>query len=221
MKARVLAQRTAPRSHGGRRAGAGRKKDATRNLVTHAKRPPISARTPLHVTLRVCREVWNLRSQRAFPAIARALVAATHHEGEARVVHYSVQGNHIHLVAEAANRRVLSRRIQGLEIRIARALNKVMGRQRGRVFADRYHARALTSPRQVRNVLAYVLKNRHHHVGPRAAPIDRYSSGASFDGWRAPLVRIASSSRDGPRLVSPGRSWLLTKGWRRHGLIPL
>jgi hypothetical protein len=149
--------------------------------------------------------------------VGRRTVAARKVD-DARIVHYSVQGNHVHLVMEADDRRALGRRVQGLEIRIARAMNRVMGRKRGGVFADRYHARALRTPLEVRRVLEYVLKNRRHHVGPRAAAIDPYSSADRFDGWRAPN-RL--SPRHGPPLVRRARSWLLRTGWRRHGLLLL
>src|SRR5437879_4806944 len=47
-------------------------------------------------------------------------------------------------------------------IRVARAVNRALNR-RGAVWTDRYHARALTSPRAVRNALVYVLMNRRKH----------------------------------------------------------
>jgi REP element-mobilizing transposase RayT len=217
MRVRSPSQQAIPfRTHGGKRAGAGRPKDRERGLVTHARRRDVGATTPVHVTLRVRPDVWNLRSRRSFRAVKKALVAAQSME-DARIVHYSVQGNHIHLVVEADHRRALSRRVQGFEIRIARAMNKVM-RRRGPVFADRYHARVLSTPLEVRRVLRYVLMNREHHVGARAAAFDPYSSAAWFDGWRAPPA-LPISSRAGPPLVRPPSCWLLTRGWKRHGLI--
>ena len=132
----------------------------------------------------------------------------------ARVVHYSVQGNHVHLVAEASDRKVLAKRIQGLEVRIARAMNELMHRS-GAVFADRYHARPLRTPLEVRRVIHYVLKNRQHHFPGRAARFDPYSSAAWFDGWTSPPARPI----DDEALVRPPRSWLLRIGWRRHGLL--
>jgi REP element-mobilizing transposase RayT len=200
--------------HGGKRAGAGRKKDATRNLLPHGKRAVVTSRTPVHVTLRVRPEVWNLRRRQSHRAIVSALEKLREAAG-ARFVHYSVQGNHVHLVAEATDRKALARRVQGLEVRIARALNKLMNRT-GAVFADRYHARVLATPLEVRRVLEYVLKNRAHHVGRAAAAIDACSSAAWFDGWSKPL---APNVRAGPAVVSAPRSWLLTVGWRRHGRI--
>jgi REP element-mobilizing transposase RayT len=202
--------------HGGARDGAGRKKDATRNLMTHVRRPVITTETPVHVTLRVRPHVWNLRAKRAFRIVEKALTAAREWSS-ARIVHYSVQGNHVHLVAEASDRKVLARRIQGLEVRIARAMNRLMKR-RGAVFADRYHARPLKTPLEVRRVIAYVLKNHAHHFAGRAATFDACSSAAWFDGWSRP---VPPGLRTAPPLVSLPRSWLLRTGWRRHGPIDL
>jgi REP element-mobilizing transposase RayT len=200
-------------THGGKRAGAGRPKDRTRNLLPHTRRPTLTGETPVHVTLRVRPDVLNLRSKRSFRIIAKALDAAREWSS-ARVVHYSVQGNHLHLVAEASDRRVLSRRIAGLEVRIARALNELMNR-RGAVFADRYHARPLRTPLEVRRAIEYVLKNRAHHIGGSAGTLDPYSSAVWFDGWRSP----PPSSGNATPLVREPRSWLLRVGWRRHGLL--
>ncbi len=187
--------------HGGARRGAGRPRTSTR--VSHAARPRFDGRrAPLHVTIRVARDVWNLRSQRGFRCVEQAL-SAERARGALRVVHFSVQGNHVHLVVEARDRAVLSRRMQGFGIRLARRINAMMGRRRGRVFADRYHARVLRTPREVRRVIAYVLQNFAKHVARRnphgASELgpDRFSSGAHREA------------------CSPPRTWLLARGWRR------
>jgi hypothetical protein len=125
--------------------------------------------------------------------------------------------NHLHLLVEAHDGLALARGIQGLSIRMARALNRLLGR-RGRVLADRYHARALRTPLEVRRALAYVLNDARWHgiVGPKAAArwLDPYSSAGSFDGWRR-----ASASSDATAPVAAARTWLLRIGWRRHGLL--
>ena len=90
-----------------------------------------------------------------------AFGAASEREGF-RLVHYTVLSNHLHLLCEALDRRELSRRTQGLAIRIAKKLNRVWGRI-GKVFADRYFDRILRSPREVRSALAYVLNNARRH----------------------------------------------------------
>jgi REP element-mobilizing transposase RayT len=154
-------------------------------------------------------------------AVRRAFVASRGRSG-LRLVHFSVQHDHIHLLVEAEGKRSLSRGVQGLSIRIARGLNGELGR-RGSVFADRYHARALTSPRQTRHALAYVLLNHAHHAPAQgwepAVPFaDAYSSAASFDGWSGPIACARNAAAASSSVVA-GRTWLLSKGWRRAGLI--
>jgi REP element-mobilizing transposase RayT len=90
---------------------------------------------PVHVTLRVRRHVYNLRSRRCFKSLENAFFAGGNKFG-LRLNHFSVQGNHVHLIVEADDNRALSRGMQGLTIRMARSLNRVMQR-RGSVFADR------------------------------------------------------------------------------------
>lgn len=148
--------------------------------------------------MRVRRGVWNLRSQRCFAPIADALRAVRRREGF-RVVHYSVQGNHLHLVTEADDRRAMSNGMRALLIRIARRLNALMG-ARGRLFADRFHERILRTPTETRNVLRYVLGNHVRHlaeVGKIGIARDPFSSAVSTDA------------------VSEARSWLLARGWLR------
>jgi len=112
---------------------------------------------PQHVTLRFVDGLPTLRQELFVKVLRRALKAGKERFG-LRVVHYSIQHNHLHCVVEAVDRRALRRGMHGLDIRIARAINHVLARH-GRVIGDRYHARALRTPREVRNVLAYVLMN--------------------------------------------------------------
>ncbi len=133
------------------------------------------------------------------------------------MVHFSGQGDHVHLLVEADDNRALSEGMQGLSVRLAKALNRMMGR-RGIVFADRYHAHVLRTPSEVRNALAYVLLNHRSHmlrIGRRVAggPLDRFSSAASFDGWRG------QGTLESPRVTSSPQSWLLRAGWKRCGLL--
>jgi REP element-mobilizing transposase RayT len=137
---------------GGKRKGAGRPRihehpGLVGPGVPHLRRAEFKARHPLLVTLRFQPGVGDLRAKHRANAIESALGAARE-RGRARIVHYSIQGNHLHLIMEAKSARALGRAMQGLTIRIARALNALTGR-RGGVFADRYHARALVSPREV------------------------------------------------------------------------
>src|SRR4051812_5153542 len=148
------------RTWGGKRDGAGRPKTG-RAGVSHLRRPRLSRHHPVHVTLRAAPGLPSLRKR----ALRRVLFAAFGAGSERfgfRLVHFSVQSNHLHLVCEADDEGALCRGMQGLSIRIAKRLNRALGR-RGRFFSDRYHARALKTPREVRNALAYVLNNARKH----------------------------------------------------------
>jgi|RhiMethySRZTD1v2_1073278.scaffolds.fasta_scaffold123989_2 REP-associated tyrosine transposase len=216
------------RTHGGARAGAGRPPNGEAAGVSHLKRPRLPSDHPVHVTLRVTRDVTcsatSLRGSAMFRSIRNALAGARARFGF-RLVHFSVQKDHLHLLAEAQDQRALSRGMQGLTIRVAKAVNRRLAR-RGRVFADRYHARALTTPREVRWALRYVLSNARKHergrFGLAAGFVDHCSSAPWFDGWRRPreLAFVAGErlkSRDPP--VVPAETWLLRVGWRRAGAL--
>jgi len=136
------------RTRGGARAGAGRRPNGARAGVSHLRRPSLSHRHPLHVTLRVQPGVASLREGAVYAAVRAALNAGKSSFGFS-LVHFSVQQDHLHWIAEVSDRRALSRGVQGLSIRIARAVNRQLGRT-GRLFADRYHARALKTPREVK-----------------------------------------------------------------------
>lgn len=196
------------RTHGGQRKGAGRKRRSA-ETIPHASREVFDgARHPLHITLRVARGVYNLRSQRGFNCVRRAL-AAEQRRGTLRVVHYSVQGNHVHLVAEAHNRVVLGRRMKGFGIRFARAVNRMM-RRRGRVLAERYHLHVLRSRSEARNAVRYVLGNHVKHTaqnGKEGIAIDPYSSAP----WALRRIPRWLPFTGPPPLTAPA-TWLLRIG---------
>jgi putative transposase len=205
-----------PPTWGGARENAGRKKTG---VVPHARRPDHVDLLPVHVTLRLARHVVNLRSQRSF-AIVEGAIRRANRRGLVRIVQFSVQTDHVHLLVESVDRHMLAAGIKGFEVRLARGLNELM-RRSGRAFGDRYHARALRSPREVRNALVYVLNNRVHHAPHRTGEgfVDPYSSGPFFDGWtRACDPSESACAETGPPTLAATK-WLLETGWRKRGLI--
>jgi REP element-mobilizing transposase RayT len=164
-------------------------------LVGHKARPRFGKVTPAHVTLKVLPDVPSLRASRRFAAIRKCFGTARGQHG-LRLVEFAVMGDHLHLVVEADDDRALTRGMQGLAIRVARAVNKVVGRG-GRVFADHYHSHLLRSPAELVNAIKYVLGNARHHYA-EAGP-DACSSGVSG------ALEL---------LVLP-TGWLLREGWRR------
>src|SRR5688572_11415111 len=207
---------------GGKRAGSGRKKSERRIGVPHDARQPHARRFPVHVTLRTVREVGHLRAKKPFAVIREAMQAARKNPREGfRVVHFSVQGNHMHLIVEAKDAKTLGRGMQGLSIRIARGVNRLL-RRSGKVFSDRYHRHDLKSPRETRNALAYVLLNHRKHAFERGERCERgwtdpCSSAEFFDGWSHRRRFISPDDDDAP--VAAPKTWMLTKGWQLHSRL--
>ena len=205
---------------GGWRPGRGAAEEAGGGLARRGPSEP--ARFPQHVTLRVAEGVSSLARDGLMKIIRRAIRQS--HKPDFRVTEFNVLGNHLHLITEAGHKDALSRGVAGLEVRLAYRLNSALKR-RGKLFADRYHARYLRTPREVRNALRYVLLNRKHHdVEKRFARywIDPYSSAAWFDGWAEPIRADAPWKRELVKQDAPTAKatvWLLTTGWRCHGLL--
>jgi REP element-mobilizing transposase RayT len=164
-------------------------------------------------------EVARLRTKVMYEAIQAALAGATKWMYEAepvRFVHASVQGNHLHLLVEAASNQALSRAMKGFLVACARRLNRIAGR-RGRVFADRFHTRMLATPTAVRNALRYTLCNgRKHGELSERVRLDPYSSAFALPDWQGETsIRFAEVTMQ----VALPRTWLLREGWRRAGPI--
>ncbi len=201
------------KQRGGARRGAGRKPRAAHLRQTpHRARPLHRKAHPVHVTLRA--GVRSLRSQQ----VARMVLGGLRDSNRDwfRIVHYSVQENHVHLIIEAEDHESLLSGVRGLMVRLARRVNRLL-RRRGRFWADRWHGRDLEGPRQVRNALVYVLQNHRKHAG--GAALDPLTSAASFDGFASALPATFRSV--GPPCVASAETWLLKRGWRMRGPIRL
>jgi REP element-mobilizing transposase RayT len=213
--------------HGGWRPGAGRKPNKKLSKRTpHRSRPELAARYPVHVSMRLRKGLRrSLRSGPCYRAIRKCLRAARDRLG-CRIIHYSVQGNHIHMIVEARDEKALGRAMKGFCVRVAKRFNKLAGR-RGQVFAKRYCAEYLRSLRQTRNALVYVLQNAKRHalemlnLGPECLHrgwVDPCSSAAYFDGWKRGCRRWLPPPDSEPAVMSP-EVWQLKVGWKRLGLI--
>jgi hypothetical protein len=149
------------------------------------------------------------RDKLLFFAIRSAI--ALGHKTDFRVIHFSIQSNHMHLIVEAYDQRALSLGMQSLGHRMAHAVHRALGTA-GSVLADRYHAHALLTPREARAALVYVLQNWAKHGS--GGQFDPLSSALWFDGWRKPPLNTAD-----PPIVATPRTWLLTTGWKHYGLV--
>ena len=187
--------------------------------IPHRSRNGVACRFPCHVTLKMRADVPNLRNAKLVRAL-EASFAALGNGGPARLAHYSIQGDHVHLIVEARDRDGLGRGMKSISARIARAVNRTFA-HRGPVVADRYHLHVLRTPREVWNALRYVLLNSRKHAR-RSEPghrLDAASSSRWFTGWKNLDIRATSPATTESSPVTAPRTWLLAVGWRKHGLL--
>jgi putative transposase len=233
VRQRGPAQQELFKQRGGKRRGAGRPPKGPRAGSPHRERPFLDERHPVHVTLRAVEAVGSLRRRRMYHAIREATITTARRENF-RIVHLSIQRTHLHLLVEAKDKAALAAGMMGFQISAAKQINRAISkgrpgpRRRGSVFPDRYHSEIITSPRQARHALRYVLMNFRKHEEDRVAPmnewkVDWFSSAAMFpdfveygdeDGflWRAPPSYE-------PLLVFRPQTWLLKRGWKKAGPI--
>jgi hypothetical protein len=170
----------------------------------------------VHVTLKVAEDLPNLRHPSLFPKVREAIFGGADRLG-LRVIHFCVLERHLHLIVEAQDARALGRGMQGLSVRLAKQVNRALGR-RGRVFVDRYHSHVLHTPGETRAALAYCLKNQRRHSRARGQVhgrwwVDPCSSGDRFTGWEG----IETTLPDDDLPIGRPESWLLRQGWMRAG----
>lgn len=216
-----------PKTHGGRRPGAGRPNRS--GTQAHLKRPRLSGHLPLHVTLRLRAGLPSLRRKDVYRELRHA--AGTAKKKGFGVVHFAILSNHLHFILEASSERVLGRQMQSFSIALAKRINRLAGRK-GPAFSGRYFARVLVTPVEVRRAVAYVLGNEGKHKGesktvyvgpfssvavlPKAEEVTRLRA---IFGRALTLVAADSRipSKDGlaAEIVREPRTWLLKIGWRR------
>ena len=222
------AQQQLFKQRGGKRAGAGRPPKGYRAGSPHKTREVLHERFPVHVTLRVVREIGSLRKKAAYHAIRQATLTSAA-SGRIRIVHISIQRTHIHLLVEAKNKKLLAAGLQGFQVSAAKHLNTAFGkvtkgpRRRGSVFVDRYHAEIVRSPTQMRHTMGYLLLNFRKHQEDQVAPmsewkVDWFSSGWIFPHWseygdEAFLWRGPSTYE--PLWTWRPQTWMAAEGWKK------
>jgi putative transposase len=230
------------RTWGGKRRGAGRRQVNERKSQPHRARRELAPNQAVLVTLRVAQSVRRMRRRDAYRALRKAMHVVLSRI-DFRIVHLSIQANHVHLIVEASSKLALARGMQAFQISAARRLNAVdldgAGRaRRGSVFPDRYHEEVVTTPTHARHALSYVLNNWRKHKEDRVPAtktwvLDPYSTARSFIGWieRTDLVDRGDDERWFARALSPlpddleplptctPQSWLLREGWKLGGKV--
>jgi REP element-mobilizing transposase RayT len=214
---------------GGKRKGAGAKRRVftlppDKKYERHVARPAVNSRHPQHVTFTVVDEIAPLRTRDMYAAVKRAIGISQ--DETFRIVHHSVQGNHIHLVVEANDKDALADGMKSFLCSFTKGVNRAMKRK-GRVVADRYHVVPITNVTALRNTLRYVMNNWRHHAqstrncaGLYEGRLDPYSSAIWFAGWKertTPEIHVPEGYDPPPR-VEP-RTWLLREGWQKAAPI--
>lgn len=178
------------------------------------------------MTLKLRAGLPNLRRKDLFQAFKDATRKAKIRG--IRVIHFSVQINHVHLLLECPDPKELSRQIQSLTISLSKRVNHRLKRI-GAVFKDRYHVHVLRTPSETRNALGYVLTNDYKHRGAKGrVDLDLYSSAllVADETWKKLLgrnwMRIVGfppfhhdDSRTLQAIVQEPKTWLLRQGWEK------
>jgi REP element-mobilizing transposase RayT len=149
---------------GGRRFGSGRKRLHSKG-VAHKVREKVTQRVGLHLNFKVR---YQIRNKTCLKILKRSIQNARTHG--LRVLHFSLQSNHVHLIVEAINNEVLTRGMRSLTITFSKGIDK------GRIQFERYHLHVLKTLRETKNAVHYVLFNQQKHSGLKRAQIDEYSS---------------------------------------------
>jgi REP-associated tyrosine transposase len=215
---------------GGKRRGAGRKPKGARAGERHEARPDFKPYHGLHVVMRVVAAVGSLRRREMYKAIRNASIAAARSE-RFRIVHVSLQRDHVHMLVEARHKDALARGMQGFQISAAKSINAALGDdarpRRGKVFCDRYHLEVIRSPTQARHTISYLLNNWRHHREDRGELsrtwlVDPFSTGVLFPDWverqDEPWLWPMRETYD-PLVVFRPQTWLLAEGWKKAGTI--
>jgi REP element-mobilizing transposase RayT len=216
----------------------GRPRKGARAGSPHKKRPELKPRYPVHAVLRVHSAIGSLRKRFMYQALREATLSVALRElhdretGAFRIVHISIQRDHVHLIVEADNKTALSRGMQSFQISAAKHLNRAVSRdraerRRGAVFPDRFYQEIIKTPTQARNALSYVLNNWRKHREDRGElqrtwKVDPFSTGALFMGWKeleGQLWMWPLRETYQPLVVYRPTTWLLREGWERAGSI--
>lgn len=198
---------------GGRRPGSGRKRIHSKG-VAHRVREIVSARTPLHINFKYRTQIKN---KFCLKLLKKAIMNAR--SKGLRIVHFSLQSNHIHLIIEAENNEILTKGMRSLTITFAKGLKA------GKVQLERYHLHVLRTIREAKNATLYVLFNQQKHEKGKYSKIDEFSSLLLIDKSLEIIRNFVRKNRItltikriDPWKLDHERSYLLKEGLRQISL---
>lgn len=210
-------------THGGQRKGAGRKASKNKSKQNHIVRETFSSKDPVHVTVKFVKGLKSLRTRVGYRLLREASFRAQ--LKGLKIVQFSLQKDHIHLLVEAENNKVLAKGMQAFCVSFAKRFNHFLGRT-GQVFFDRYHMHILKTLREVKHALKYVLFNSSKHKNCDQF-VDLYSSAPHFFLWKELVGRpLKMKSSMSPKywqdmdlmlseMLCQPSTWKLRYGWMR------
>jgi REP element-mobilizing transposase RayT len=163
--------------------------------VAHSTRERVTRHLPLHINFKLALEKGTLRNKTVLKFLAKAIAKAR--AKDLRIIQFSLQHNHVHLIVEANNNQTLSKGMRALIISLVMRLN-FHWKKSGQRLKQRYHLHVLRTRREVQHACHYVRHNVIKHSGILSSACDAYSSfGTSFFA-----AEIAGR-------LDPPRAWLL------------
>lgn len=140
--------------------------------IRHTHRPVFKKPASLHLTIKIAKEKSNLKNKEVLSILKRAILNSR--KMGLRVIHFTLEYDHIHLLIEAENNHLLGKGMQSFGVTLSKAINKLK-KTSGQVYRHRYHFRKITSARQLKNVMNYIFRNGLKH-GTSAGIVTGYNS---------------------------------------------
>ncbi len=183
------------RGWGGLREKSGRQRIRSKG-VAHSSREKVTSRTPVHVNFKY---KIAIRNKETLKLLRKSIQNARKHG--LKVLHYSFQHNHIHLILEAETNSILTKGMRSLTITFAKGVHK------GRIQIERYHLHVLKSLREVKHAVHYVLFNQQKHEKGTYSVINDYSSVLSLKNG-LDLIREFAKDKRITLKIDKGSDWV-------------
>lgn len=158
--------------------------------IRHTRRERITKQSALHFTIKVRENKADIKNKRLLKILHHAIKRAR--LKKLKVLHYSLEYNHVHLLVEARDNQIIHQGMQAFGISFAKAINKIKF-LKGRVYKNRYHFRKITSLRDYKNVLLYIFRNGIKHKRTQSL-FDPYNSMVYEKLISANMTRVIDKS---------------------------
>ncbi|MFA6238606.1 MAG: transposase [Bacteriovorax sp.] len=180
--------------------GAGRPAIHDRG-IRHVARDEIKRRTPLHLTIKINKEKSGLRNKSIIKALHSSIKKAR--LIGLRVIHYTLEYDHVHLLIETESNVLLGKGMQSFGISFSKGINKIKG-LKGQVFKTRYHFRKLKTPAEIKNAINYILGNsvKHKQASSIITPYNSLPAIADFSRLYPGFERMIEDTIDSSSFLS-------------------